>query len=67
MVPWGRGTPWSTQDSILPWLTSSLYKEEKMNYHTFCEFPASKHTTKAQARSAGAGKLFALNNRAWRW
>ena len=48
-------------------VTSSLYKEEKMNYHTFCEFPASKHTTKAQAQSAGTGKLFALNNRAWRW
>ena len=38
-----------------------------MNHHTFCEFPVSKHTTDAQAQSAGTGELFTLSNRAWRW
>lgn len=37
-----------------------------MNHHMFCEFPVSKHTTNAQAPSAGPGELLTLSNRAWR-
>lgn len=75
-LPWGRKIPLPIRPrraASFPRSKFSLPKrrgralQKKMSYQTYCEFPASKCTTKAQTKIAATGALFTLSNKAWRW